>query len=71
MFERLEARANRAAVARAAERKQNLAAQLREILPREISIEAREEGVALSGPGLARRVVLDASLRWTIAGLLK
>ena len=29
------------------------------------------EGVALSGPGLAKRIVLDSSLRWTIAGLLK
>ena len=71
MFERLEARAERAAAARAAERKHALAAQLRAILPDSVSVEADEAGVRLSGPGLGRRLVLDASLRWTIAGLLK
>ena len=35
------------------------------------AIETSEEGVLLSGLGLGRRTVLDSSLRWTIAGLLK
>jgi hypothetical protein len=70
MFERLEARAERAAEIRAAERKQALAEQLRALLPAGISVEADERGVAVSGPGLGRRIVLDASLRWTVAGLL-
>lgn len=71
MFERLEARASRAAEGRATQRKDALAEQLRAILPPEISVEANEDGVVLSGRGLGRRTVLDASLRWTIAGLLK
>jgi hypothetical protein len=71
MFERLEARAERAAETRAGERKEALAEQLRALLPHTISIEANDDGVILSGPGLGRRLVLDASLRWTIAGLLK
>ena len=71
MFERLEARAKRAAELRATDRKAALAEQLRAILPRDVSVEANGDGVVLSGPGLGRRAVLDASLRWTIAGLLK
>lgn len=71
MFERLEARAERAAEMRAGERKQALAAQLRAVLPLNVSVETDDEGVTISGPGLGRRMVLDASLRWTIAGLLK
>jgi hypothetical protein len=71
MFERLEARAERAAERRAAERKRALAEQLRAILPHNFGVEANDEGVTVSGPGLGRRTVLDASLRWTIAGLLK
>lgn len=71
MFERLEARACRAAEARAADRKEALAGQLRAILPRDVSIETDEHGVLLSGRGLGRRLVLDASLHWTIAGLLR
>jgi hypothetical protein len=71
MFERFEARAAGAAEAAAAERKARLAAQLRTILPGEIGVEATGDGVLLSGPGLERRLMLDSSLRWTIAGLLK
>ncbi len=48
-----------------------LARQLRELLPPGISIEPNEDGVLLAGRGLGRRLVLDSSLRWTIAGLLK
>ena len=71
MFERLETRAGGVAEARMAERKDALADQLRAILPPEIKVETSEEGVLLSGLGLGRRTVLDSSLRWTIAGLLK
>jgi hypothetical protein len=71
MFERLEARAARAVEARVADRRTALAAQLRTILPSSVSVEAGEEGVILSGPGIGRRVMLESGLRWTIAGLLK
>lgn len=71
MFERLEADAARAAGTHADARKTALAAQLRAILPAEIGVTETEEGVMLSGHGLERRFVLDASLRWTVAGLLK
>lgn len=71
MFERLEARATRAAEACAAKRKQTLATQLRELLPTDVGVEPTEDGVLLSGRGLDEKLVLDASLRWTIAGLLK
>ena len=71
MFERLESRAAAAADARAADRIAALAGQLRELLPSDIKVEAGEEGVLLSGPGLGKRFVLDSSLRWTIAGLLR
>ena len=71
MFERLERRAEAAAETRAADRKSELAGQLRELLPSDIAVEASEGGVLLTGPGLGQRFVLDSSLRWTIAGLLK
>ena len=71
MFEELDARAARVAVARAAERKDALAGQVRALLPGEVKVETSDEGVLLSGLGLGRRTVLDSSLRWTIAGLLK
>jgi hypothetical protein len=71
MFEPLEARMAQAAEARADSRTAALAAQLRAILPAEVQVEAGEEGVTLSGLGLGRRLVIDTSLRWTIAGLLK
>jgi hypothetical protein len=71
MFEELEARAARAAATRAGARTHQLAEELRTLLPPDVVIETIEEGVLLSGPGLGRRVVLDASLRWTLAGLLK
>lgn len=71
MFEELDRRAVGLAEARAGNRKDALAEQLRAILPREVEVETSEEGVLLSGLGLGRRTVLDSSLRWTIAGLLK
>jgi hypothetical protein len=71
MFETFEARAQRAAETRAEARRHELAEALRALLPPEVAIETIEEGVLLSGPGFGRRVMLDASLRWTLAGLLK
>jgi hypothetical protein len=71
MFEELEARVARAAQVRAGERTQRLAEELRFLLPPDIRVETIEEGVLLSGPGFGRRFVQEASLRWTIAGLLK
>jgi hypothetical protein len=71
MFEQLERRARMAAEARVAERTAVLAQQLRDLLPRDIDVEANGDGVLLTGRGLGQQLVLDASLRWTIAGLLK
>jgi hypothetical protein len=71
MLERLESRAAAVADARATDKIMVLAGQLRELLPSDINVEAGEEGVLLAGPGLGHRFVLDSSLRWTIAGLLK
>ena len=71
MFEELEARARRAAETRVEGRRHELAEALRGLLPPEVHVETSEEGVLLSGLGLGRRFVLDASLRWTLAGLLK
>ena len=71
MFERFEARAIAAAEGVAAAQRARLADALRTILPLEIGVEPTDDGVLLSGPGLERRLVLDSSLRWTIAGLLK
>ena len=71
MFEDVDRRVAQVAGARASERKEALAEQLRALLPNEVKVETSEEGVLLSGLGLGRRTVLDASLRWTIAGLLK
>ena len=70
MFERLESRAGAATEERVDERKAEFAQQLRDMLPPEISIEPTEGGVLLAGRGLGQRLVEDASLRWTIAGLL-
>ncbi len=71
MFDTLEARAARAADARVTERTAMLAELLRAILPPGTSVEAGDEGVIVSGRGIGRRVMLDSSLRWTIAGLVK
>jgi hypothetical protein len=71
MFEQLERRVRMAAEARVAERTAALAQQLRDLLPRDIDVEASGDGVLLTGRGLGQQLVLDASQRWTIAGLLK
>jgi hypothetical protein len=68
MFERLEARAARAAARRATARTAALAEALRAALPTDIGVGADGEGVRLSGPGLRRRRALEPALRWTIAG---
>lgn len=71
MFEDLKARAGRHAEALARARGDELAARLGELLPRGVAVERVEGGVMLSGRGLKRRLVLDASLRWTVAGLIR
>ena len=71
MLERLKARARQTAEAQAASRRQALAEQLRELLPADVRVESADDGVRLSGGGLGEKVMLNANLRWTIAGLLK
>ena len=66
MFEGLEARMRRRAEERARARRAALARALGEALPRGIRAEAVEEGVRLSGRGLAQRYARDAALRWLI-----
>ncbi len=65
MFERLIARAGRAAERRARLQRERIAARLREDLPEGARVEADEAGVSLSG----RR--LDAALRWAILGAVR
>ena len=46
-----------------------VAARLETALP-ELDVTARRDGVVLSGPGLAERLLRDARLRW-IGGMLR
>jgi len=66
MFDGLEARVRRRLEARARARREALAAELAQALPKDMQIEAAEEGVRLSGRGLVRRYALDPALRWLI-----
>lgn len=66
MFEALAARMARKAEARAAARRQALAADLDGALPPGIRAEATQDGVRLAGRGLRRRFAGDAALRWLI-----
>lgn len=63
MFERLMARAARQAAARRARAIARLAERAGEDMPPGIHVEAGEEGVVLSGPGLRWRWLNDARLR--------
>ncbi len=67
MFERLESRGEQAVEARAAERRDRLAARLREAAPGDVSVAVEDEAVVLSGRGLGRRFALEAELRWLVA----
>lgn len=65
MFERLIARAERAAARRARRQRERIAARLREELPPGVRIETGEEGVTLSGRGL------EAALRRALPGAIR
>jgi len=65
MFERLIARAERAAARRARMHRERIARRLREDLPQGARVEADDEGVSISG----RR--LDRALRWAILGAVR
>ncbi len=67
MFERLAERVRRRAEARARERSQAMAAQLREELPPGIDARASEDGIVLSGRALRRRFALERELLWLVA----
>ena len=67
MFERLEARAARAAEARAAARRERIAARMAEQAPRDVSVAVEGDRVAVAGRGLMRRMLLDPALRWLTA----
>jgi hypothetical protein len=67
MFERLAARAKRAAEARAARRRAALAEELAGDLPAGVTVDLAGENVRLSGRGLGRRFALDAAWRRLIA----
>jgi hypothetical protein len=67
MFERLIARVERLARARARARSLELA----DALQKGLQAEAEAGGVRLSGRGLRRRIALDPRLGQLIAGVLK
>jgi ABC-type transport system involved in cytochrome bd biosynthesis fused ATPase/permease subunit len=69
MFERLMARAMRAAESRGSATSAQLAERLKQELPRGIDVIVEDRGVRLSGRGLARRFALDPALRWLTARL--
>lgn len=64
MFERLTARVERRAGARAREVAVRLTEKMRDGLPRGMRAEAGADGVLLSGRDLKRRFALEAGLRW-------
>ena len=68
MFEKLmlhgAALAHRAAQAR----RESMVRTLSEEAPEGVRVGEAEEGVALSGRGLSRRLALDPELRWLFAG---
>jgi hypothetical protein len=68
MLERLVKAGTAIAGEAARRRRRALAAELREEAPAGVRVEEEEAGVAVSGPGLGRRVALEASLRWLAAG---
>ncbi|MDP8995356.1 MAG: hypothetical protein M3N07_10365 [Pseudomonadota bacterium] len=69
MLERLEEEGRRLAERCRERRRRALAAQLAAELPGGIAAEETEEGVRLSGRGLARRLILDPRLRALIGRL--
>lgn len=69
MFERMRARAMRAAEAKARARAAELGERMKAELPRGITIVVENGGIRLSGRRLARRFALDPALRWLTARL--
>ncbi len=68
MFERLMLHGAALARRAALERREALAAALRDEAPEGVRVSEEEEEVALSGRGLERRHALDPGLRWLLAG---
>jgi hypothetical protein len=66
MFERLLERGRRAAERRTEAEARVLAERLASELPPGIEARVAEEGVLLSGRGVARRFALEPELRWLI-----
>ena len=66
MFENLGARAAQIAARRAADRRQRLAARLKEFEPQDVQVTDAGEKILLAGRGLARRFALDPRLRWWV-----
>lgn len=66
MLERLAARAAARAEARARDWQERLAERLGAAAPEGSSVAVEGEAVVLSGPGLARRRLVEPELRWRI-----
>lgn len=69
MFERLMLRSAALAERAARRRKGELAEGLRGALGRSAAVVESDEGVTLSGRGLARRFALEPALRWLLPGI--
>ena len=68
MFEKLTIHGAALADGAARRRRRALAEALAADPPAGVNVSEEEEGVVLSGPGLARRLALDPALRWLLAG---
>lgn len=68
MFEKLSARALRRAQDKADAQATRIAARLADTVPARIEVETFEDGVRISGRGLRRRSVVDATLRGLLQG---
>ena len=69
MLERVIARVERAAAARARSAIRRLAERIRDESPSGIQATEEAGGIRLSGRALRRRFALDPALRWLIARL--
>ena len=69
MFERIEERIGRAALALARRRIATIAERLSGELPRGVAAEIAADGVRLTGRGLRRRLALQPALRALLARL--
>lgn len=71
MFERLIERCGALAERAARRRRAELAERIGGEAPADVRVEPEEEGVALTGRGLLRRLALDPALRWLWAGRVR